>query len=277
MLRHAAAIERPPFEVTETGWGEFDIIIKIFFVGEAAEKPMTFTHHLKLHPWPTQVPTPLALLSAPVPAAEASISTAGTPEPPPAPPILLSPVHSWQYEEIIFAEPPETFYSLLLSRPPTPLPKSNRHPKNLQYALGGGGNMGEFTSDMEKEEGDRLEAARKKTLEEIEGLRKRLIGNEKDLTGSLRRLVTRYDLPLTLRSMPHRYSSTQRSRRPDTSCYHNDSDGRITSRCVHLLDRLWKIENQTMLYYRIPQSSGRNRSTNVARVHGSQTTQQSLS
>ena len=38
--------------MTETGWGEFDIIIKIFFVPEAFEKPITFTHHLKLHPWP---------------------------------------------------------------------------------------------------------------------------------------------------------------------------------------------------------------------------------
>lgn len=171
--------------MTETGWGEFDIIIKIFFVGEAAEKPMTFTHHLKLHPWPTEVPAPLSLLPAPVAAVIGSTTSAtGTPEPIVGPPMLLSPVHSWQYEEIIFAEPTETFYSLLLSRPPTPLPKSNRHPQNLQYPLGGGGNMGEFTMDMEKEEGDRLDAAKKQTLEEIEGLRKRLIGNEKDLTGS---------------------------------------------------------------------------------------------
>lgn len=37
--------------MTETGWGEFEIQIKIFFVNEANEKPLTYFHHLKLHPW----------------------------------------------------------------------------------------------------------------------------------------------------------------------------------------------------------------------------------
>jgi transcription initiation factor IIF auxiliary subunit len=45
------AIEEPPFEVTETGWGEFEIQIKIFFVTEASEKPLTLFHFLHLHPY----------------------------------------------------------------------------------------------------------------------------------------------------------------------------------------------------------------------------------
>lgn len=58
-------IEKPPFEVTETGWGEFDIIIKIHFNPISGEKPLTLYHHLKLHPyeedglgnpWPKQKP-----------------------------------------------------------------------------------------------------------------------------------------------------------------------------------------------------------------------------
>lgn len=44
-------VDRFPFHVTETGWGEFEIQIKIFFVPEANEKPLTLFHHLKLHPW----------------------------------------------------------------------------------------------------------------------------------------------------------------------------------------------------------------------------------
>ena len=45
------AIEEPPFEVTETGWGEFEIQIKIYFSNEASEKPMTLFHFLHLHPY----------------------------------------------------------------------------------------------------------------------------------------------------------------------------------------------------------------------------------
>jgi YEATS domain-containing protein 4 len=45
------AIEAPPFQVTETGWGEFEIQIKVHFVPEASEKPMTLFHFLHLHPY----------------------------------------------------------------------------------------------------------------------------------------------------------------------------------------------------------------------------------
>jgi len=37
--------------VTETGWGEFEIQIKVHFVPEASEKPMTLFHFLHLHPY----------------------------------------------------------------------------------------------------------------------------------------------------------------------------------------------------------------------------------
>ncbi|SCV68893.1 BQ2448_1014 [Microbotryum intermedium] len=208
-------LERPPFQVTETGWGEFDIIIKIFFVNEAAEKPISFTHHLKLHPWPieplllkhpSQVVVPAPTLGgtptcsttttttttkgAVVAAATASVSTEQSTADlieaseqvqldPPA--LVLSPVHSWQYEQVVFVEPTEAFYSLLLANPQTPLPRTNRHPKVLIHQLGGGGHFGEFTLDMEREEGERLDEARRKTWVEIEALRKRLVTGEKEL------------------------------------------------------------------------------------------------
>ncbi|RWS20881.1 YEATS domain-containing protein 4-like protein, partial [Leptotrombidium deliense] len=40
-------VTKPPYEVTETGWGEFEISIKIFFV-DPQERPVTIYHLLKL-------------------------------------------------------------------------------------------------------------------------------------------------------------------------------------------------------------------------------------
>ncbi|KAJ3127848.1 NuA4 histone H4 acetyltransferase complex and the SWR1 complex subunit [Physocladia obscura] len=42
-------VDAPPFEVHESGWGEFEILIKISFV-DSQEKPMTLFHHLQLYP-----------------------------------------------------------------------------------------------------------------------------------------------------------------------------------------------------------------------------------
>uniref|UniRef100_UPI00358EA928 YEATS domain-containing protein 4-like n=1 Tax=Myxine glutinosa TaxID=7769 RepID=UPI00358EA928 len=41
-------VTKPPYEITETGWGEFEIIINIFFI-DPNEKPVTVYHHLKLY------------------------------------------------------------------------------------------------------------------------------------------------------------------------------------------------------------------------------------
>jgi len=40
-------LTKPPYEVTETGWGEFEIVIKIFF-NDSVERPATIFHVLKL-------------------------------------------------------------------------------------------------------------------------------------------------------------------------------------------------------------------------------------
>ncbi|KAK6964918.1 YEATS domain-containing protein 4 [Biomphalaria glabrata] len=40
-------VTKPPYEVTETGWGEFEIIIKIYF-NDPMERPVTIYHLLKL-------------------------------------------------------------------------------------------------------------------------------------------------------------------------------------------------------------------------------------
>ncbi|CAC5407249.1 YEATS4 [Mytilus coruscus] len=40
-------ITKPPYEVTETGWGEFEVVIKIYF-NDPNERPVTLYHLLKL-------------------------------------------------------------------------------------------------------------------------------------------------------------------------------------------------------------------------------------
>lgn len=40
-------ITKPPYEVTETGWGEFEVVIKIYF-NDPNERPVTIYHLLKL-------------------------------------------------------------------------------------------------------------------------------------------------------------------------------------------------------------------------------------
>ncbi|XP_071446152.1 YEATS domain-containing protein 4 [Hetaerina americana] len=40
-------VSKPPYEVTETGWGEFEIVIKIYFL-DPNERPVTLYHVLKL-------------------------------------------------------------------------------------------------------------------------------------------------------------------------------------------------------------------------------------
>eukprot|EP00914_Ancora_sagittata_P013693 GHVO01026940.1.p1 GENE.GHVO01026940.1~~GHVO01026940.1.p1 ORF type:complete len:246 (+),score=54.17 GHVO01026940.1:43-780(+) len=45
-------IEIPPYEVTEVGWGEFDISAKVYFV-DPVEKPVEVNHLLKLYDYNT--------------------------------------------------------------------------------------------------------------------------------------------------------------------------------------------------------------------------------
>ncbi|KAF9782210.1 yeats family protein [Thelephora terrestris] len=161
----ARNIDKPPFEVSETGWGEFEVNIKIYFVPEAGEKQITLYHHLKLHPWlegEGSVPPPLEVATK------------------------LGPVHSWQYDEIVFNDPFQSFLNILTAHPPTPLPRTSKkpvpyntaNPASLEASRGG---VPEFTQAMEKEEAEKLEAAKKAVFMEQERLRLRLHEREKEL------------------------------------------------------------------------------------------------
>lgn len=64
--------DRPPYQVSETGWGEFEVQVKIWWAQESGEKPLQTFHYLKLHPW---YPLPVAAPGATV-AAAATTTTA---------------------------------------------------------------------------------------------------------------------------------------------------------------------------------------------------------
>jgi len=96
-------VDYPPFEVTETGWGEFEINIRIYLASESSEKMLTVYHHLKLHPYGPNAEEIKA---------------------------QHKPVSSFQYDEVVFNEPTEAMYETLTSRPGALLPEnaSNANP-----------------------------------------------------------------------------------------------------------------------------------------------------
>ncbi|TCD67267.1 NuA4 histone H4 acetyltransferase complex and the SWR1 complex subunit [Steccherinum ochraceum] len=163
------SIDKPPFEVTETGWGEFEVQIRLNFVTESGEKGITCYHHIKLHPWtlnPEEALNPNLELAA-----------------------KLGPVHSWQYDEVVFNDPFQNFLNILVSHAPTALPKTKRKPvpfhvttltqEAIEVAKGAG--APEFTQEMEKEEGERIEQAKKQVIAEQDKWRAMLIEKEKEL------------------------------------------------------------------------------------------------
>jgi YEATS domain-containing protein 4 len=93
MLPAVEAVYGQPFAVSETGWGEFEISIKLHYVAESMEKPQTLWHGLRLHPYGTEEE-------------KAKQREQG------------SEVRAWAYEEQIFNEPFEQFYEILTSPPP---------------------------------------------------------------------------------------------------------------------------------------------------------------
>ena len=84
-------IESPPFEVSESGWGEFEVQLKLYFVPEAGEKAQTLWHALKLHPYGDDADGQRLRRDA---------------------------IVSQNYEEVIFSEPVEAFFDVLTSGPP---------------------------------------------------------------------------------------------------------------------------------------------------------------
>lgn len=92
-------IIKPPYEVSETGWGEFEVVIKIYFHDPTIYKPVTFYHILKLFQPPSDSSTP----------------TIDVPPTTTNPPIIDTKKRlvSEFYDEIVFYEPSQLMQQML--------------------------------------------------------------------------------------------------------------------------------------------------------------------
>jgi len=91
-------VEKPPFEVLECGWGEFDISLRIHFVDQS-EKPIDLQHTVRLYPIPSDDDT----CQKRYPPTEAKACLAAE-----------------THDELIFNEPHENFYRTLIRGPTKP-------------------------------------------------------------------------------------------------------------------------------------------------------------
>lgn len=102
------------FQLHETGWGEFEIAIKLYYAPESSEKPQTLYHHLRLHPY------------------------GRTDEEKETMRLNGGQVISWAYEEQLFNEPYEPFYELLTAGAMPPAHGHARSSSSASGAKGGG-------------------------------------------------------------------------------------------------------------------------------------------
>lgn len=142
-------VETPPFELTETGWGEFDVNVKIYFVDAANEKVINFYHRLRLHPYDT---TPDTWTQ--------EVNEQGE-----------TIIKSVFFDEIVFNEPNENFFQILMSQPGNVLPtnKGDNVPND-----GSKVDSNIFSRQLEQEEIDRIQLAKLEVDKQINELTKKL-------------------------------------------------------------------------------------------------------
>ncbi|GFP88995.1 transcription initiation factor TFIID subunit 14b [Phtheirospermum japonicum] len=87
-------VDSPPFEVSESGWGEFEIAITLHFHNDVSDKPLHLYHHLKLYPEEEAGP----------------LST-------------KKPVVVESYDEIVLSEPSEAFFARVQNHPAVIVPR----------------------------------------------------------------------------------------------------------------------------------------------------------
>uniref|UniRef100_A0A5B6ZCH6 Putative transcription initiation factor TFIID subunit 14b n=1 Tax=Davidia involucrata TaxID=16924 RepID=A0A5B6ZCH6_DAVIN len=87
-------VESPPFELSECGWGEFEIAISLFFHSDVCDKQLDLFHHLKLY----------------------SEDESG-------PQSTKKPVVVESYNEIVFPDPSEGFFARVRNHPAVIVPR----------------------------------------------------------------------------------------------------------------------------------------------------------
>mmetsp|Transcript_9532 Transcript_9532/g.24183 ORF Transcript_9532/g.24183 Transcript_9532/m.24183 type:complete len:213 (+) Transcript_9532:264-902(+) len=93
-------VDTPPYELTETGWGEFEIGVQVHFKEDALSPPLELYHALKLYS-----------------------ETDGQQNQ-----VSKKPVVHERYDEIVFSEPPEAFHARVTGAPAAPAPASTLAP-----------------------------------------------------------------------------------------------------------------------------------------------------
>lgn len=87
-------VKSPPFELSECGWGEFEIAISLFFHSDVCDKKLALYHHLKLY----------------------SEDESG-------PSSTKKPVVVESYDEIVFPDPSEVFFARVQNHPAVSVPR----------------------------------------------------------------------------------------------------------------------------------------------------------
>ncbi|GKV41485.1 hypothetical protein SLEP1_g49012 [Rubroshorea leprosula] len=87
-------VESPPFQLSESGWGEFEIGISLFFHNDVCEKQIDLYHNLKLYP-----------------------------EDESGPQSTKKPVVVESYNEIVFPDPYEAFFARVQNHPCVVVPR----------------------------------------------------------------------------------------------------------------------------------------------------------
>ncbi|KAK7895090.1 NuA4 histone H4 acetyltransferase complex and the SWR1 complex subunit [Exophiala xenobiotica] len=150
-------IESPPFEVEETGWGEFEIAIKFYFVPESTEKPQQIWHGLKLHPYYGDVEQQKRDRTM---------------------------ISSVCYEEVLFNEPVEAFYEQLTGSAQVGKSKAGKggkgqikSPPTAEIPMRSSA-VNKFSKEEESKELDRLGEAVKQVQQLIAEEKSKLIKEE---------------------------------------------------------------------------------------------------
>ncbi|GMH13475.1 hypothetical protein Nepgr_015316 [Nepenthes gracilis] len=86
-------LESPPFELSESGWGEFEIAITLYFHDDVCDKPLNLYHLLKLFPDDESGPS------------------------------TKKPVVMESYDEIVFPEPSDALVARIQNHPAVNIPR----------------------------------------------------------------------------------------------------------------------------------------------------------
>ncbi|KAG7026746.1 Transcription initiation factor TFIID subunit 14b, partial [Cucurbita argyrosperma subsp. argyrosperma] len=132
------AVESPPFELSECGWGEFEIAITLFFHTDVCEQQLDLFHHLKLYP-----------------------------EDESGPQTTKKPVVVESYNEIVFPDPFENFFARVQNHPAVVVPRERCDTKDHHLNQW-------FLNFSEADELLKLAAARQQVQAHIVKLRRQL-------------------------------------------------------------------------------------------------------